>query len=86
MISCGTPDFPDDYKELKLLAKSNDRLKSILNALEQTLDLYKIKSKRLLMANTILRFSNIKSNMVPADDESRRLFKMTETFLSKCEK
>ena len=71
------------YKELK--RQCDSRSKKILDALEYTLDLYKITGKRTLMANTILRFCYIKNKMVPTDDESKKLFQMTETFLSKCE-
>jgi hypothetical protein len=68
----------DEYKKLK--AKSDPQSKKILNALERTLDFYKIKEKRPLMANAILKFSNIKSNMIPSDDETKNLLQMTETF------
>jgi hypothetical protein len=73
-----------EYEELRQLAKTDQQAKKVLAALEKTLDFYQIKTERSLMANAILYFSKTKGTMVPVDEETKTLCKMSDTFLENC--
>ncbi len=75
-----------EYEQLKKSAKTNVRSQEILNALEQTLDYYKIDKKRSLVAECILQMTLIMDyhpEMRPKDAESKALFEMVDYFKGK---
>jgi hypothetical protein len=71
--------FPE-YDKLKKAATVDGDAKKRLLALEQTLDFYKIKQRRALMAEAILQFADWKETTIPSDQETSALKKMVEHF------